>query len=97
MSKEKINSISTITDGVESITRKSLEKDGITTSIEVKQVENGYIVTVNEYGEDKKGKWFNNDKQYISKTNPLEEEGEADEKKESFKEAVAKALKNLKL
>ena len=86
----------------ESITKKSLEQDGMTTSIEVKKVENGYVVTVRECGYKKeKGneKWFDHEKVYISKTDPLEEEQEEEkeEKKESFKESLNKALNNLKL
>jgi len=83
----------------ESVTRKSLEQDGITTSIEVKKVENGYVVTVRECGYKKeKGneKWVDHEKVYISKTDPLEEPGEV-EKKESFKESLNNALNNLKL
>jgi hypothetical protein len=79
----------------ESVTRKSLEENGITTSIEVKKVENGYVVTVRQDGY-KKDKWINSEKVYISKTDPLEEPGEV-EKKESFKESLNNALNNLKL
>lgn len=98
MSKIKENSSTSITDGDEEITRKSIEKDGITKSIEVRKVENGYVISVNEYGEDNKGKWYSHDKTYVSKTNPLtkEEEGEK-EKEPSFKEMMAEALKNLKI
>lgn len=86
-----------ITDTEESITRKSIEKDGVTKSIEVKKVVNGYIISICEQGY-KKDKWYNNDQIYISKTNPLEEEGEnSEEKEESFKETLQKALNNLKI
>jgi hypothetical protein len=89
----KISSNLKITDAEEIVTRKSLEKDGVTKSIEVKKVVNGYIICVTESGY-KDDKWFNNDQIYISTTNPLEESA-TDEK--SFKEEVKKALDNLKL
>lgn len=74
---------------------QSYEENGITKSVEVKEVENGFVVCISEYGY-KKDKYINTNKTYISKTNPLEEESEKNTK-QSFKEEVAEALKNLKL
>lgn len=82
-----------IKDGTEEITERAIEKDGITTSIKVRKVMNGYVVTVCESGY-KKEKWINNEQTYISVSNPLVEENE---KTESFKETMKSALKNLKL
>lgn len=93
MSEKTKESVS-IKDGVEEITEKSIEKDGITTCIRVKKVMNGYVITVSEYGY-KKEKYFNNDQTYISITNPLVDETE--EKAKTVKETIGSALKKLKL
>ena len=57
------------------------EKDGITRSIRVRKVENGYIVEVSEYG-DKKNKegereWYDERQTYISTEDPLDDSNEA--------------------
>lgn len=89
----KISDSITIKDAEETITRKSIEKDGITKSIEVKKVVNGYVIYLCESGY-KGEKWINNDQIYISTTNPLEEEMGGEK---SFKDTIKEALKNLKL
>lgn len=53
----------------------SQDKDGVNKRVEVEQVENGWIMTVNkEYtmGEGEKKEWKYECKRYISKSNPLE-------------------------
>ena len=58
--------------------RKSVQRNGITESIEVKQVENGFIIRKERYGEDlnskSPNKWISESKEYVSKENPLAEE-----------------------
>jgi hypothetical protein len=95
MAKEKVIKSDSIRikDTTEEVTRKSLEKDGITKSIEVKKVVNGFVIYICESGY-KGEKWINNDQTYISLTNPLDDDTE---KEKSFKETISEALKNLKL
>lgn len=65
--------------------RKSETTDGITKSIEVNEVENGYVIEVEKYGNIGKNKeWDTIRKKYISKTNPLE--AEESSKKDEFDE-----------
>lgn len=57
----------------------SIEKDGITKRCTVKEVENGYTVRINKYGNietegEKDSEWIDETKEFISKTNPLEAE-----------------------
>lgn len=49
---------------------KRIEKNGYTKSIRVEEIENGFLVCMEEYG-DKNGKYFNIEKKYYSKDNPL--------------------------
>lgn len=75
---------------------KREEVNGISTSINVKQVENGFVVNISTYGRDttKKDSEYKDDyKTYISKTNPLE----VKEEKPSLREEINKALQNIKL
>lgn len=44
--------------------------DGMTKTAEVRKAVNGYIMKVCEYGE-KDGKYIEESKEYVSKTNPL--------------------------
>lgn len=66
---------------------KSETKDGVTEEIEVKEVENGFIVEHEKSGVDAKGNYFCDKKCYISKENPLEEE-----EKKTFADSVKEIL-----
>lgn len=48
-------------------------KEGLTKRITIDKVENGYIICINKYGEID-GKYIDDCKKYISKTNPLKTE-----------------------
>jgi len=50
---------------------KSTEKDGWCKKIKVEEIENGYLVCLEEYGE-KDGKYQDSYKKYYSQTNPLD-------------------------
>lgn len=50
---------------------KSSEKDGWTKRISVYEIENGYLVCLNEYGE-RDGEYKDITKKYFSETNPLD-------------------------
>jgi hypothetical protein len=65
---------------------KRITKNKITEEISVTQVENGFLVTHCKYG-DKSGSYFNEEKKYISKENPLDEEQE-----KSFSESIDEIL-----
>jgi hypothetical protein len=48
------------------------EKIGeVTKEVKVREIENGFLVCVEERGYDKKNNWYSNEKEYYSKTNPL--------------------------
>jgi hypothetical protein len=55
----------------------SSAKDGMTKNIEVKKVENGYVITISEYG-NKDDKYIDTRKEYISTSNPLLKKKEID-------------------
>lgn len=70
------------------------EKDGITKNINVKQVENGFVVDINMYGRVTKGgkeEYIDDSKTYISTTNPLTSKGDS----MNTKDLMKKALENL--
>jgi len=53
------------------------EEDGVTTTITVEPIENGFIIVVSKEWEDKikkdgLGRWRYETKKYYSKTNPLD-------------------------
>jgi hypothetical protein len=78
---------------------KSETADGITKRVTVEQVENGYIVTMEKYGnsslsEDDDSKYTNDCKKYISKKNPLEGMAPKTEK-ESVEDKILDGLENL--
>ncbi len=77
-----------------------VEKDGITRSVRVRKVENGYIIEVAEYGEKKSKKgeytWYDERQTYISATDPLED-SEEDAKDVDVSSVIKNALANLKL
>lgn len=62
--------------------RKSVEKNGITKTINVEKLDNtGYLVRVSIYGEDStktNPKYISIEKKYYFESNPLEEEEEID-------------------
>lgn len=54
------------------------ERSGkLTKDITVKEAENGFVIEINEYGEDAKGHYFDDTKTYLSKSNPLAPKEEA--------------------
>jgi hypothetical protein len=58
---------------------KSETSNDITKRIEVEEVENGYVITTEVYGNTGKNKeWKSETKKMISKTNPLEKESPVD-------------------
>lgn len=63
---------------------KSVEKNGYTKSVKVREAENGYIIEFSEWGNitNEKGedKYVDKRKEIISKTNPLEEKNSEEDK-----------------
>lgn len=51
---------------------KSVEEDGITKKVMVGEIENGFIICLEECGE-KNGEYKFSEKKYFSKTNPLKD------------------------
>jgi len=51
--------------------KKSITVDGITKSVTIDQVENGYVVHINKYGQVGED-YFDESKTYISKDDPRE-------------------------
>lgn len=49
---------------------KTSKRDGLTKEIKVEEIENGFLVCLEEWGE-KGGKYFNTCRKYYSKDNPL--------------------------
>ena len=67
---------------------KSEEVNGISKSLSVREVENGFVVEYSRYGRDSmkpESEYVDENKTYISKTNPLEDsEEEKEEEKDKF-------------
>lgn len=86
-----MKSIRTTNEGKERKTwRKSVEKDGVTKSVSVDECENGFIISICEYGETN-GIYKDSSKKYISTKNPLDEVDVVDkdkQAKEEWKEAI---------
>ena len=62
--------------------RKSESSSGITKSLEVEEVENGFIIAIEKYGRDetkKNSEYYNERRTYVSKTNPLAEQSPEEE------------------
>lgn len=61
---------------------KSVERDGLTETIRVEQVENGFIISKEKYGHDlkstSKDKYISENKKYISTKNPLDNDVDGD-------------------
>jgi len=62
-------------------TRKSVTKNGLTKSVTIREVENGFIIEIEKHG-DVDGEYMSEHKTYISTANPMEKE----EKKEGVAE-----------
>jgi hypothetical protein len=79
----------------------SVTKDGVTKTFRVEEVENGYVVTVNEYGyrgEGDKKEHYDESRKYISTTNPLDDSSTKEEESiDSIRSIINKALANLKM
>ena len=67
--------------------KKSLTKNGLTEDINVCEVENGFLVTHCKYGNDKNGNYVSEEKKYITKENPIEEEED-----KSFADSIQEIL-----
>ena len=68
---------------------KEITKDGKTTSVSVRKVENGYVTRIRICG-DVEGKWEESSKEYVSTTNPLEiQQKEAPKEKSAVDIAAA--------
>jgi len=73
------------TEGVSSM---SETVDGITKSVDVEEIENGFIVCINKYGikssgedcSECDGEYINETKKFYSKENPLNKEEEKEDK-----------------
>jgi hypothetical protein len=68
------------------------EKDGVTTRIRVREVNNGFVINVSRYGyvgTAKGEQYIDENEEFISTTNPLEK------KQTTIKEEINNALKNL--
>lgn len=73
---------------------KSVEVNGVTKSLTVKEVENGFVIEQSTYGRDstkKDSEYMDENKTYVSKTNPLEGK-DADEDKEDNDPFTLKGL-----
>jgi hypothetical protein len=84
---------------MEDIKRISETEDGVTREVSVRKAENGYVTTINKWGnrKDSEGndEYFDESKVYISKENPLDKK-EADDGIESMsREDMFELLDNL--
>jgi hypothetical protein len=74
---------------------KSETANGITKRVCVEQVENGYVITMEKYGNsDEDEKYTNECKKYISKKNPLEGT-EPKSEEESYEDKILDGLEGL--
>lgn len=55
---------------------KTISDENGSKTVRVEQVENGYIISIDTDGKDKKGEWKYERKRYISGTNPFSEGAE---------------------
>lgn len=82
----------------EKITSQSFSKDGITRSIKVREVENGFVIEITEEGRDKKEDWYWATQTWISTSNPLDSNKDGDiDLETNVSETIKNALANLKL
>jgi major membrane immunogen (membrane-anchored lipoprotein) len=68
---DKLENISVMGNNEYKKWSKSTEKDGWCKKINVEEIENGYLVCLEEYGE-KDGKYQDSYKKYYSQSNPLD-------------------------
>ncbi len=57
--------------------------DGLTKSVNVEKIENGFIVSINKYGSVKKNgkeEYIDENKKFFSKENPLEKKEEKEDR-----------------
>lgn len=76
---------------------KTIKKDGISKTLHVEKVENGYIITISKYGRNEKEKdseYIDECKKFISETNPLEN-NESDKKDSNIKSVVSSAFNSI--
>ena len=64
---------------------KSIKANGITQCVRVEAAKNGFIISYNRYGREKgkngkEGEYIDETEKYISKTNPLAEDGMGNDK-----------------
>ena len=67
------------------------EKDGVCTSIEVREVSNGFIICKTKYGSKEDGEYFSEQEEWISTENPLAD----DEKEEKEEKGPIDSLKGI--
>ena len=62
------------------VKRISETENGLTKEVEIRQAENGYVVSITKYGQDPKDsdKWIDERKTYISSNNPLDKKESSD-------------------
>lgn len=76
--------------------RKTITKGDLTKELEVVEVENGFIITIEERGykgKEPKREWYSNEKKYISKTNPLDDK--EDKTASDVKGSILDVINNL--
>lgn len=65
--------------------RKEIESNGITKQVSVREADNGYVIEISKYGSIKNAKgdseYVDERKEFISKTNPLEDKTEESKSK----------------
>ena len=71
----------------------SKEENGKRKEVTVKEIENGYLVCIKESGykgEGDKKEWYCDEKEYYSKTNPIEEEKKEKEEETESESVLSK-------
>jgi len=58
---------------------KSMESDGKCKSLDVCEIENGFLITLHKSGTDKDDKYYSSCKKWYSKDNPLNPQEEKEE------------------
>ena len=92
----KGKSVSMSSDPDKGCWRKSITNDGVTKAVEVRKIENGYLITVGSHGQKKNDKgeeeWFDTTREMFSKINPLEEEDDEFKNEKKMIEDMKKSL-----
>lgn len=83
--------------GTESVHIRKELKNGLTKTMEVRKIENGYIIKKNIYGSlkssgDKEGRYVDETTEYYSETNPIKSE---EEKAEVEMSGLLNSIKNM--